>query len=114
MVSTTRTIIRSSSVQTVTPTNSPVHPVHVTPDTTTTTTEPTTTTATSVMSTSSTTELEFHMDMVTTVRTMDTVTMLDTVMVYDTSSVNECQNIAKTDYDILRVSDLTRQNKVTS
>ncbi len=33
-VSTTKTIIHSSSVLTATPTNSPVHPVHVTPDTT--------------------------------------------------------------------------------
>ena len=81
--STTRMTIRSSSVRTVTPMNSPVHPVHVTPDTTTTATVPTTTTATSVMSTSSTTELEFHMDMVTTALAMDTVTMVDTDMVPD-------------------------------
>src|SRR6218665_3069726 len=80
-VSTTRMIMLSSSVPTATPTNSPAHPVHVTPVTTTTTPVLTTTTATSVMSTSSTTELEFHMDMVTTVLDMDTVTALDMVMV---------------------------------
>src|SRR6218665_918968 len=85
MVSTTRTTIRLSSVPMATPMNSPVHPVHVTPVTDTTPTVPTTTTATSVMSTSSITELEFHMDMVTTGLDMDTVTVLDMDMVPDTN-----------------------------